>query len=43
MAKMAGSVTPVRWGDLYLMFLNLGRYAEANYCLDHILKLDSAA
>jgi hypothetical protein len=42
MARTAGANTPVSWGAMYLMFLELGRYAEANYCLDHILKIDSA-
>lgn len=40
--KVAGSNTPVTWGGMYLMFLEMGRFDLANYCLDHILKIDAA-
>lgn len=40
--KNATANAPVTWGAMYLMFLTLGKYAEANYCLDHIMKGDAA-
>lgn len=41
MSKKAGANTPVTWGAMYLMFLELGRFDLANYCLDHIVAIDS--
>ena len=43
MNKTAGANQPVTWGALYLMYLELGRFDLANWCLDHILKLDSVS
>lgn len=42
MTRIAGANQPVTWGAMYLMFLEAGRYDLANWCLDHILKLDAA-
>lgn len=41
--RPCGANTPATWGGLYLMYSELGKTAEAEWCLDHIMQLDGDA
>ena len=41
--RPCGANAPVTWGGLYLMYNDLGKHAEAEWCLDHIMQLDGDA